>query len=100
RFVSVALLLIFLGIFGACGSQTNKLDKNTQQAESQVLDYVNDINKSIRDEESGSFYSDSLTEKDVQKIYLSKGDSEQYLFAVVEQLYYDPNLKNKSHKSD
>ncbi len=100
RFVSVALLLISLGIFGACGSQTNKLDKNTQQAENQVLDYVNDINKSIRDEESGSFYSDSLTEKDVQKIYLSKGDSEQYLFAVVEQLYYDPNLKNKSHKSD
>ena len=43
RFVGVALLLISLGIFGACGSQTNKLDEKAQKAEKEVLNYFNEM---------------------------------------------------------
>ncbi|EOS8032435.1 hypothetical protein DQ171_RS12615, partial [Enterococcus hirae] len=93
RFVGVALLLISLGIFGACGSQTNKLDEKAQKAEKEVLNYFNEMYKENREEENASIYEGDLTEKDVEKVYYSGEDFNEYIFVVEKQLYSDPQLK-------
>lgn len=98
RFVGVALLLISLGIFGACGSQTNKLDDKAQKAEKEVLNYFNEIYKENREEENASIYEGDLTEKDVEKVYYSGEDFSEYIFVVEKQLYSDPQLKEKENK--
>ncbi|EOS7769544.1 TPA: hypothetical protein QFM38_002666 [Enterococcus faecium] len=98
RFVGVALLLISLGIFGACGSQTNKLDEKAQKAEKEVLNYFNEIYKENREEENASIYEGDLTEKDVEKVYYSGEDFSEYIFVVEKQLYSDPQLKEKENK--
>lgn len=98
RFVSVALLLISLGIFGACGSQTNKLDEKAQKAEKEVLSFYNEINKEAREEEHGSTFEGDLTEKNVKKVYYSGEDFNEYIFVTKEQLYSDPQLKKKENK--
>lgn len=98
RFVGVALLLISLGIFGACGSQTNKLDEKAQKAEKEVLKYFNEIYKENREEENASIYEGDLTEKDVEKVYYSGEDFSEYIFIVEKQLYSDPQLKEKENK--
>lgn len=98
RFVGVALLLISLGIFGACGSQTNKLDEKAQKAEKEVLNYFNEIYKENREEENASIYEGDLTEKDVEKVYCSGEDFSEYIFIVEKQLYSDPQLKEKENK--
>lgn len=96
RFIGVALLLISLGIFGACGS--NKLDEKAQNAEKEVLNYWNELNKEDREEESASTYKGDLTEKDVKKVYYSGEDFNEYIFITKEQLYSDPQLKEKENK--
>ncbi|EMF0076364.1 hypothetical protein PGJ36_002727 [Enterococcus hirae] len=98
RFVGVALLLISLGIFGACGSQTNKLDEKAQKAEKEVLNYFNEMYKENREEENASIYEGDLTEKDVEKVYYSGEDFNEYIFVVEKQLYSDPQLKEKENK--
>lgn len=98
RFVGVALLLISLGIFGACGSQTNKLDEKAQKAEKEVLSYFNEMYKEDREEEHGSTFEGDLTEKDVKKVYYSGEDFNEYIFVTKEQLYSDPQLKEKENK--
>ncbi|HIB1918463.1 TPA: hypothetical protein ACWWDF_003211, partial [Enterococcus faecium] len=98
RFVGVALLLISLGIFGACGSQTNKLDEKAQKAEKEVLNYFNEIYKENREGENASIYEGNLTEKDVEKVYYSGEDFSEYIFVVEKQLYSDPQLKEKENK--
>ncbi|EMF0185083.1 hypothetical protein N8A32_002538 [Enterococcus hirae] len=98
RFVGVALLLISLGIFGACGSQTNKLDEKAQKAEKEVLNYFNEIYKENREEENASIYEGDLTEKDVEKVYYSGEDFSEYIFVIEKQLYSDPQLKEKENK--
>ncbi|HIB1875214.1 TPA: hypothetical protein ACWWCM_002775 [Enterococcus faecium] len=96
RFVGVALLLISLGIFGACGS--NKLDENAQKAEKEVLSYWNKLHKEDREEEHGSTFEGDLTEKNVKKVYYSGEDFNEYIFVVEKQLYSDPQLKEKAYK--
>lgn len=93
RFVGVALLLISLGIFGACGS--NKLDENAQKAEKEVLSYWNELRKEYRDEDRDFTFEGDLTEKDVKKAYYSGEDFNEYIFITKEQLYSDPQLKKK-----
>ncbi|HIB1900904.1 TPA: hypothetical protein ACWWDO_003140, partial [Enterococcus faecium] len=96
RYVGVALLLISLGIFGACGS--NKLDENAQKAEKEVFSYFNEMYKEDREEESASIYEGDLTEKNVKKVYYSGEDFNEYIFVVEKQLYSDPQLKEKAYK--
>lgn len=96
RFLGVALLLITLGIFGACGG--NKLDEKAQKAEKEVLSYWNELNKEDREEKHGSTFEGDLTEKDVKKVYYSGEDFNEYIFITKEQLYSDPQLKEKENK--
>lgn len=98
RFVGVALLLISLGIFWACGSQTNKLDEKAQKAEKEVLSYWNELHKEKREEEHGSTFEGKLTEKDVEKVYYSGKDFNEYVFVTKVQLYSDPQLKEKENE--
>ncbi|ELS0445244.1 hypothetical protein R4Y67_002175 [Enterococcus faecium] len=97
RLVGFSLLLISLGIFGAC-SQTNKLDENAQKAEKEVLSFYNEINKESREEEHGSSFEGDLTEENVKKVYYSGEDFNEYIFVTEEQLYSDPQLKEKENK--
>lgn len=96
RLVGFSLLLISLGIFGAY-SQTNKLDENAQKAEKEVLAFYNEINKEIR-EESASTLEGDLTEENVKKVYYSGEYFNEYIFVTEEQLYSDPQLKEKENR--
>ncbi|WP_195958039.1 hypothetical protein [Enterococcus gallinarum] len=92
--VSIFLLLSVVSL-GAC---VNQLDKDAQKARDEVLNYVNDVGKRLREKESSSTYKGDLTEKDVKKVYYSGEDFNAYIFVIEEQLYHDPELKEKAHK--
>ncbi|MFB8450042.1 hypothetical protein ACFC3Z_13420 [Enterococcus thailandicus] len=94
RLASIMLLLIAVGILGACGS-SNKLDEKAQKAEESFLSYENELNKEDRKEGNASSFQGDLTHDDVQKIYYSGEDFSEYLFITNEQLYQDSDLKEK-----
>ncbi|WP_165002891.1 MULTISPECIES: hypothetical protein [unclassified Enterococcus] len=86
------LLILAIGVLGACSSQKNQFDAQAQEAMASFMEKENQCFHMSRKERDTSSFHEDLNKESIKEIYYSEKDFNSYVFVVRDKLYKDPDL--------